>query len=113
MLWSPGGPMSGDYSSVVPRFFALRQSYPNPFGKITEIRYQIPATGVNPYVSLRIYDVTGRIVKTLVNEPQEPGYYKVLWDGKDNLDNAVPSGVYFYRIEAGNFTAMKKIVKTR
>ncbi len=113
VLWSPGGSMSGDYSSVVPRFFTLGQSYPNPFEQVTEIRYQIPETGVNPYVSLRIYDVTGRIVRTLVNETREPGYYRVLWNGKDNLDNAVPSGIYFYRIEAGNFTAMKKIVKTR
>ena len=64
-------------------------------------------------MSLKIYDITGRLIKTLVNEPQEPGYYKVLWDGKDNLDNAVPSGIYFYRIEVGNFTAVKKIVKTR
>lgn len=114
VLWSPGGgPMSGDYSSVVPRFFALGQSYPNPFERITEIRYQIPETGVNPYVSLRIYDVTGRIVKILVNETREPGYYRVLWDGEDDSDKAVASGIYFYRIEAGDFTAVKKIVKTR
>ncbi len=92
------------------------QVSPNPFKDKLNIRYQIPK-GVNSrqksVVSMNIYDVTGRLVKTLVNEPQEPGYYKVLWDGKDNLDNAVPSGIYFYRIEAGNFTAMKKIVKTR
>ncbi len=97
-------------------FFLLKQNYPNPFEKITEIRYQIPKqvnSRQNPVVSMNIYDVTGRLVKTLVNETQELGYYQVLWDGKDDLDNAVSSGIYFYRIEAGNFTAMKKIVKTR
>jgi len=119
VLWTPGGPMSRDHSTI-PKFFALGQSYPNPFSasgeQITEIRYQIPKqvnSRQNPVVSMNIYDVTGRLVRTLVNELQEPGYYRVLWDGKDNLDNAVPSGIYFYRIEAGNFTAMKKIVKTR
>jgi len=113
VLWAPGGPMSRD-NSTIPKFFALGQSYPNPFEKITEIRYQIGiGSRQKSVVSMNIYDITGRLVKTLVNEPQEPGYYKVLWDGKDNLDNAVPSGIYFYRIEAGNFTAMKKIVKTR
>jgi len=112
VLWTPGGPMSWD-NSTIPKFFALGQSYPNPFERITEIKYQIPATGVNPYVSLRIYDVTGRIVKTLVNEPQEPGYYQVLWDGEDDSDKAVASGIYFYRIEAGDFTGMRKMVVTR
>jgi flagellar hook assembly protein FlgD len=62
---------------------------------------------------MNIYDVTGRLVKTLVNEPQEPGYYKVLWDGKDDLRKAVSSGIYFYRLEAGDFTAMRKMVVMR
>jgi flagellar hook assembly protein FlgD len=61
---------------------------------------------------MNIYDVTGRLVRTLVNELQKPGYYRVLWDGKDDLGKAVASGIYFYRIEAGDFTAVKKIVKT-
>jgi len=98
---------------LVPR---LSQNYPNPFGKITEIRYQIPK-GVDSrqksVVSMNIYDITGRLVRTLVNEAQEPGYYKVLWDGKDDLGKAVASGIYFYRIEAGDFTGMRKMVVTR
>jgi len=115
VLWSPGGPMSRDHSAI-PKFFALGQSYPNPFERITEIRYQIPK-GVDSrqksVVSMNIYDVTGRLVKTLVNEPQEPGYYKVLWDGKDDLRKAVSSGIYFYRLEAGDFTGIKKMVVMR
>jgi hypothetical protein len=87
--------------------------YPNPFRERIEIKYQIPETGSNLWVCVKVYNIAGRLVRTLVNEPQDPGYYRVLWDGKDNLDNAVSSGIYFYRIEAGNFTAMKKIVKTR
>ena len=92
------------------------QVSPNPFKDKVNIRYQIPK-GVdsrqNPVVSMNIYDVTGRLVRTLVNEPQEPGYYKVLWDGKDDLGKAVPSGIYFYRLEAGDFTAMRKMVVMR
>jgi hypothetical protein len=117
VLWSPGGPMSRDHSTI-PKFFALGQSYPNPFSasgeQITEIRYQIGGDSrQKSVVSINIYDVTGSFVKTLVNEAQEPGYYKVLWDGKDDLGKAVPSGIYFYRLKAGDFTGMRKMVVMR
>jgi len=113
VLWSPGGPMSRDHSTI-PKFFALGQSYPNPFEKIAEIRYQIGIDSrQKSVVSMNIYDVTGRLVRTLVNEPQEPGYYNVLWDGKDDLGKVVPSGIYFYRLEAGDFTGMRKMVVMR
>ncbi|MBE0410797.1 MAG: T9SS type A sorting domain-containing protein [Anaerolineales bacterium] len=113
VLWSPGGPMSGDYSSVIPRFFSLGQSYPNPFKQNTEIKYQIPETGSKQWVCLKVYNSAGRLVRTLINEPQNPGYYNVLWDGIDDFSEKVSSGVYFYRIEAGDFTAMRKIVVMR
>jgi len=96
-----------------PSGLGLWQNYPNPFKKITEIRYQIRDSRQKSVVSINIYDVTGRLVKTLVNEPQEPGYYKVLWDGKDDLGKAVSSGIYFYRLEVGDFTAMRKMVIMR
>ncbi|MEW6687036.1 MAG: FlgD immunoglobulin-like domain containing protein, partial [Candidatus Edwardsbacteria bacterium] len=61
-------------------------------------------------VSLKIYNVAGQVVKTLVNEPQEPGYYAVRWDGKNESGVGVASGVYFYRLRAGDFTATKKMI---
>ena len=105
--------MSRDHSTI-PKFCALGQSYPNPFEKITEIRYQIGVDSrQKAVVSMNIYDVTGRLVRTLVNELQEPGYYNVSWDGKDDFGKAVPSGIYFYRLEAGDFTGMRKMVIMR
>lgn len=117
--------MSGDHGTI-PGFFALGPSYPNPFRKMAEIRYEIPkhadsrqrstpspwdgsprpADGV---VSVKIYDVAGRLVRTLFSESQEPGYYRVFWNGKDDLGKAVTSGIYFHHLKAGEFTAMRKI----
>jgi hypothetical protein len=110
ILQSDGGPMSHNYSSVIPKVFALGHSYPNPFKQNTEIKYQIPETRSKPWVCLEVYNAAGRLVRTLVNEPQNPSYYKVLWDGKDDFGKRVSSGVYFYYLEAGGFTAMRKIV---
>ncbi len=82
--------------------FELHQNYPNPFNPETTIRYQIPQSGK---VSLHIYDVLGRKIDTLVEEYKTAGIYEVLFNGKD-----LTSGVYFYRIQSGNFTAEKKFV---
>lgn len=89
------------------------EAFPNPFREITEIRYQIPETGTELWVCLKVYDVTGRLRRTLVNESKEPGYCRVLWDGKDDSGKPVTSGIYFYRLEAGNFTSMRKLVVMR
>jgi hypothetical protein len=69
--------------STVPKEFALSQNYPNPFNPETNIRYELPKDGV---VTLRIYDLLGREVRTMVSEPQTAGYYTVRWDGR-NSDN--------------------------
>lgn len=113
VLSLPGGPMSSDHSSTIPAFYALGSAYPSPFERLTEIRYQIPRTGSEPWIYLKVHDVTGRLVRTLVNEPQGPGYYRVLWDGSDNLGKTIPSGIYFYRFEGGNFSDVKKMVMLR
>ncbi|MFQ6002928.1 MAG: FlgD immunoglobulin-like domain containing protein, partial [Candidatus Zixiibacteriota bacterium] len=62
------------------------------------------------HTTLRIYNVLGKLVRTLVDEPKEPGTYKVTWDGKDDQGNDVASGIYFYRIKAGDFSTVKKMV---
>jgi hypothetical protein len=89
-----------------PEEFDLRQNYPNPFNPTTVIRYALPkASGVK----IEIYNVLGQKVRDLLNEEQEPGYKMIHWDGKDDNGNEVSSGVYFYRIEAGDFTKCKKM----
>ncbi|MCH7760613.1 SBBP repeat-containing protein [candidate division TA06 bacterium] len=86
----------------------LLQNLPNPFHHSTVIRYQIPSTNpesrITNHISLRIYDLTGRLVETLVDERQEPGVYQVQWEGKDQ-----PTGIYFYRLQTGDFTTTKKL----
>jgi hypothetical protein len=82
--------------------YALEQNYPNPFNPATTIRYAIPAAG---HVTLKIYDVLGKEVKTLVNETKDTGRYEVMFDASQ-----LSSGVYIYRIEAGEFTASHKML---
>jgi hypothetical protein len=91
----------------VPTEFALQQNYPNPFNPETSIQYQLPLPG---HVRLSIYTVLGQEIRTLVDRSQPAAYHTVVWDGRDNTGNPMPSGVYFYRIESGGFTAVKKML---
>lgn len=86
----------------IPIAFDLRQNYPNPFNPSTVIRYQLPVEG---YVSLKVYDLLGREVATLVNEAKEAGYYEAVFDA-----SSLGSGVYFFRMHAGEFNAVRKLV---
>jgi Cohesin domain/Secretion system C-terminal sorting domain/Fibronectin type III domain/Bacterial Ig-like domain (group 2) len=87
---------------LVPDKYAISQNYPNPFNPSTTIDYAIPSSG---FVELKVYDVTGRLVKTLVSQHESAGYYTVRFDG-----SALPSGVYFLRISANKFLEIKKMV---
>jgi 1,4-alpha-glucan branching enzyme len=87
--------------------FKLEQNYPNPFNPSTVIRYSILSPS---FVTLKIYDILGREVKTLVNQEQTSGMYVVNWNGSDIYGNKVSTGVYFYRIDAGNFSDVKKML---
>jgi hypothetical protein len=84
------------------RGFHLRQNSPNPLHNSTAISYSLPAA---TDVTLAIYDITGRVVETLVSETQQPGIHEVRWNRRDN-----PSGVYFYRLEAGESVGTRKMV---
>ena len=89
-------------SGLVPTEFTLHQNYPNPFNPTTEIKFNLPsATDVN----LEIYNIIGGKVATLVDSYLEAGEHTVTWDGRD-----AASGVYLYRLEAGEFVATKKMV---
>jgi hypothetical protein len=91
----------------VPQTFALQPNYPNPFNPNTVIRYQLPAAAA---VRLEVYDVLGQKVRTLAQGDTEPGFHRVMWDGRDEGGRAVAGGVYFYRLQAGEFTQVRKLL---
>jgi hypothetical protein len=95
---------------AVPRSFALYQNHPNPFNPVTQIRVDLPKSCE---VSFVIYDVLGREIVRLINGEQAAGQYRVRWDGRDRYGRQVTSGVYFYRIEAGKFVAVRKMLLVR
>ena len=82
--------------------FKLYQNYPNPFNPETSINYMLPESG---FVSLKVYNVMGKNVATLVNNKQENGNYEVTFNGEN-----LPSGIYFYRLEANGTTINKKMI---
>ena len=91
----------------VPMVYSLRQNHPNPFNPVTHISYDI----IEPTkVTIRIYDLLGQSVKTLVNERKDVGFYTTLWNGLDQSGATVASGVYIYRFETERFTATKKML---
>jgi hypothetical protein len=89
-----------------PGTFALGQNYPNPFNPTTNIHFDL-ASGEN--TRLEVIDVMGRVIATLVNDKMAAGSYSATWDGKDQNGTEVGSGVYFYRLSAGNFVEMKQM----
>ncbi len=95
----------GDFP--IPLVTKLIGNYPNPFNPFTNINYSIKETG---NVTLEIYNLRGQLVKTLVNEIKETGNYTVIWNGTDNSNKAVSSGVYFYKMKVGNFVSTKKMI---
>ncbi len=98
-----------DKDASYPTVFRLLQNHPNPFIQSTVISYQVLDIKACPYVSLQIYDLMGRLVKTLVNENKKAGCYTVNWDGKDKSGKKVVPGIYFYRMEVGDFKTTRKL----
>ena len=86
----------------VPSSFSLHQNYPNPFNPVTNIKFDLPKNG---FVTLKVFDILGREITTLVNETLSAGSYETKWDG-----SSYPSGVYFYRLNSGDFMDVKKFV---
>lgn len=93
--------------STVPTHFALDQNYPNPFNPETKISYRLP---VACNVNLTIYNLKGNTIRQLASGYREPGNYNVTWNGRDEKGRSVNSGVYFYKLQAGKFTASKKLI---
>lgn len=90
----------------MPGEYSLSQNYPNPFNAETRVRYSIGAAG---YVSLRVYNVTGQLVNTLVDDQRMAGEYTAVWNGTDEEGQALASGVYFCRMESGDWTKTIKM----
>jgi hypothetical protein len=95
-----------DVAVAPPSTFVLMQNSPNPFNPTTSIKYQLPVASL---VTLTVYDLLGREVSMIVNEYQQPGSYAAVWNGMDSRGAAVSSGVYLYRLAAGNFIQTKKM----
>ena len=108
---TPGSPESKlALESTSPDGFKLYQNYPNPFNPQTTIVFKLPD---EENVYLAVYDLNGRLVKVLVDDVLSAGVHSVVWDGKDMYGNEVTSGVYIYKIVAGNFVAFKKMLLVR
>lgn len=97
-------------SKELPREFGIYQNYPNPFNPLTTIEYHLPK---DTYVTLRIFNIRGELVKTLKDERQSVGYYKIQWDGSDENGNPVSAGLYLYHLKADGFVQLKKMVLIR
>jgi len=90
----------------IPEVFALSKNFPNPFNPTTTIEYQIPTAG---NVELVIFNMAGQVVRTLINESKDAGYYKVMWNGRNDMGETVASGLYFYKLVSGNFNKIEKM----
>jgi len=101
---------AGDVKSAVPYTFDLRQNYPNPFNPSTVVNYSLER---KCHVSISVFNILGQKVKNLVDEELETGAYRAVWDGADDQGNQVASGVYFYKMAAGDFVETRKMVLMR
>jgi len=101
---------SGIEERAIPKVFSISQNYPNPFNRQTTIMYGCPKSSK---VEIRIFDITGRLVATLVNREVEAGYHEVIWNGCTDSGNKVVGGIYFYKMKTSDFMATKKMILLR
>ena len=96
----------------LPEVFSLSPNYPNPFNPATTIKFQLPEKNGTATVRtvLRVYDILGRLVRTIVDEDMSPGFYTKQWDGLNDNGVGISSGVYFYSLMAGDFRQTKKML---
>jgi len=101
---------STDAEATTPGTFSLLQNYPNPFNPETTIKFSIPVAG---FARLEIYNLLGELVRTLFVGEMNPGEHSFVWDGKNDRGVVMPSGVYVYKLQAGSFTATRKMILLR
>jgi uncharacterized protein (DUF2141 family) len=106
-----------DTSSLSPKTYHLYQNYPNPFNPTTKIPFTVRGSWFVVHspipVTLKIYNILGEKVRTLVDEPKEAGRYEAVWDGRDEDGNPVASGIYFYQLRTGDYCQTKKMILVR
>ena len=109
IYWEGGGTVSviENEFGETPFKYSLNNNYPNPFNPITSFRYELPKQS---HVTIVIYDMLGREVRTLVNTTEDAGFKSVQWDATDSFGKPVSAGVYLYQIKAGDFRQTKKMV---
>ncbi|UCE17116.1 MAG: T9SS type A sorting domain-containing protein [Gemmatimonadota bacterium] len=95
------------FEKALPTEYGLVQNYPNPFNPETVIAYQLPEES---HVTLTVYNVLGQEIRRLTDERQSGGFYQIVWDGKNEFGKDVSTGVYFYRLQAGGFKSVKKMM---
>ena len=95
---------------MIPKRFALHPNTPNPFNPITRFSFDLPARAE---ITLRVYDVSGRRVRNLKDGTMKAGRHEVVWDGVNDQGRSVASGIYFYRLEAGEDMAVRKMTLIR
>jgi hypothetical protein len=93
--------------AILPIEFAMHQNYPNPFNPVTSVRYDIPTTS---NVTISVYSLLGKKVKTLTSSVHQPGFYSTQWNGTNDMGSAVSSGVYICKINSDRYTAIKKMI---
>jgi hypothetical protein len=104
----PGGQQGGELQ--LPRAFCLYQPWPNPSRQSFHVRYAVPQP---TRVSLKLYDICGREQRTLVSEQQKPGYYSIVWNGRDNQNRTCSQGIYFIQMQTDSYRSQKKVVLAR
>jgi hypothetical protein len=105
--WGPATFVPQQTPQIGPQKYMLHQNYPNPFNPQTHISYQLSQAG---QVSLCIYNIKGQLVKRLLDQYQQSGEHSITWDGRDAYGIPVASGVYFYRLSAGRFQEVRKML---
>ena len=93
--------------AAIPSGYSLHQNYPNPFNPTTTLRYDLPEDRL---VNITIYDMLGRAVKILINQPQDAGYRSIIWDATNNYGKPVSAGIYLYQIQTGEYMQTRKMV---
>jgi hypothetical protein len=96
-----------EYGDVLPYRFELSQNYPNPFNPVTTIEYNLPRRS---HVTIEIYNILGQKVRTLIDREESAGSYAITWDGRTNIGQQAATGVYLYRLQAGDHIETKKML---
>ena len=104
-------PIMIQVANNLPTRYALYQNYPNPSNCRTTIKYDVPVN--TRMVKLKVFNLLGQEIRTLVNEKKSAGHYSVTWDRKDNSGELVASGIYFYVLKSGDFIRVKKMTLTK